>query len=523
MHRLLSAASCALILACGPRDQSAPGASGDCDAAAQHIASCHGEEVATAFAQNCTPQAASDALADKCGTLEEGKADSLSTQILSPPERHFKYGSIGADKLGIPVALLHAIPIVCSDLLPPGADPRNRPFEAFGLIYESGQDLPIGFSRRRVPLVGIELVGNTCSACHTSTVRESPSAPPSVYFGAPAVRFDVEAYNNFLLGCIGDSSRFNSKNLNAAFDELGVYGFSRFLAYKSSFFRLFVANLEDQVASVVRDGPWGPGRDDAIGLSAAILLGPEFVPPVAAPVDFPSVWNQDARAGQALHWDGASGSAEERNILVAVGAGTPKHGVPLASIAAIQRYLEKLEPPAYPFNVDATLAAAGKPIFEQRCQSCHSEGGGRLWEVVDIAEIGTDPNRLDVVTEAGIAETNALWGYGWEFSQFSKTSGYVNSLLDGIWLRAPYLHNGSVPTLRDLLKPAAERPTSFYRGNDSYDQKDVGFVSTVATEGARSYTLIETWKQGNGSGGHEYGTDLSEADTDALLEYLKTL
>lgn len=523
MHRTLSAFFCALLLGCAPDDSAGPGGSGACAAATEHVAGCYGDEVAVAFAESCTAQAASAALADKCGSLEEGKADSFSTQILSPPVEHFKYGSIGADKLGVPIALLKAIPIVCADLLPPGSDPRVRPLEAFGLIYEPGQELPIGFSKRRVPLVGIELVGNTCSACHTSTVRETPSATPSMYFGAPAVRFDVEAYNDFLLGCIGDNTRFNAKNLNKAFDELGVYGFSRFLAYKSSFFRLFVANLEDQVASVVRDGPWGPGRDDAIGLSAAILLGPEFVPPVAAPVDFPAVWNQDARTGQALHWDGASGSAEERNILVSVGAGTPKHGVPIASIAAIQSYLEKLDPPAYPFAVDAALAAAGKPIFEQRCGSCHSEGGSRLWEVVDIGEIRTDKNRLNVVTEAGIAETNSLWGYGWEFSQFSKTNGYVSGLLDGIWLRAPYLHNGSVPTLRDLLKPAAQRPTSFYRGNDTYDQKNVGFVSDVASEGARNYSRIETWRQGNGSGGHEYGTDLSESDTDALLEYLKTL
>jgi hypothetical protein len=82
------------------------------------------------------------------------------------------------------------------------------------------------------------------------------------------------------------------------------------------------------------------------------------------------------------------------------------------------------------------------------------------------------------------------------------------------------------PTLRDLLRPAVERPSSFYRGNDTYNQDDVGFVSTLASEGARSYTLIDTLRQGNGNGGHEgpqYGTDLSESDKDALIEYLKTL
>src|SRR5574340_174234 len=57
-------------------------------------------------------------------------------------------------------------------------------------------------------------------------------------------------------------------------------------------------------------------------------------------------------------------------------------------------------------------------------------------------------------------------------------SGYIASFLDGIWLRAPYLHNGSVPTLHDLLEPIEKRPTVFYRGYDVYDQSKVGFVTS---------------------------------------------
>ena len=513
-----------LAFACGGSDsdpQASPG--GDCAAATQQVAACYGGEVAADFADSCTPEVAAETLADKCQVAPDGKADGFTTDILSPREEHFKYGSIGADKLGIPIALMKAIPLVCADTLPPGGDPRDRPLRAFGMIYEPGEELPIGFSRRRIPLVGITLVGNTCSGCHTATVRETPTSPRQVYFGAPNQRFDVEAYNNFLLGCISDSSRFNSTNLNNAFDELGIYGINRLLAYKGSFFRAFVKRVQRQVDSVVRDGAWGPGRDDAIGLSAAILLGPQFVPPKPAPVDYPSVWNQEARRGQALHWDGASGSAEERNILVSVGAGTPRHSVPLASISAIQKWLEDLPPPAYPFVIDQQLAQKGKPIFDQLCANCHAPSGSRLWQVVDLLEIGTDPNRVDVVTSEGIDETNSLWGYGWSFSQFKKTNGYLNSLLDGVWLRAPYLHNGSVPTMRDLLKPAAQRPKSFYRGNDTYNQVDMGFVSELPNEGATQYMLFDTTRQGNDNGGHEYGTTLSDTDADALLEYLKTL
>jgi hypothetical protein len=109
------------------------------------------------------------------------------------------------------------------------------------------------------------------------------------------------------------------------------------------------------------------------------------------------------------------------------------------------------------------------------------------------------------------------------------------------------LHNGSVPTLRDLLKPGAQRPQVFYRGYDVYDQQNVGFVSQAerfAPDGRslddpndqRAYFRFDTRvnqagrtprerNEGNSNTGHEgdaYGTSLSPEDKDALLEYLKT-
>ncbi len=120
-------------------------------------------------------------------------------------------------------------------------------------------------------------------------------------------------------------------------------------------------------------------------------------------------------------------------------------------------------------------------------------------------------------------------GYGEErFSHFRKTFGYANSPLDGIWLRAPYLHNGSVPTLRDLLEPSDKRPKTFYRGYDVYDQKKVGFVGDVAEEKGRKFFLFDTDETKSpairikGHEGKRYGTELSGRDKDALVEYLKT-
>ena len=94
--------------------------------------------------------------------------------------------------------------------------------------------------------------------------------------------------------------------------------------------------------------------------------------------------------------------------------------------------------------------------------------------------------------------------------------------LDGVWLRAPYLHNGSVPTLRDLLEPVNARPKTFHRGYDVYDPVKVGFVSTVPSDANRKYFKFDTSKSGNSNSGHVYGTELGSADKDALVEYLKT-
>jgi hypothetical protein len=97
--------------------------------------------------------------------------------------------------------------------------------------------------------------------------------------------------------------------------------------------------------------------------------------------------------------------------------------------------------------------------------------------------------------------------------------------LDGLWLRAPYLHNGSVPNLRELLEPSAKRSKVFYRGDDVYDPANVGFESNVPERDGRKFFRYDTSVRGNGNQGHEgkeYGTELSPADKNALLEYLKT-
>jgi hypothetical protein len=176
----------------------------------------------------------------------------------------------------------------------------------------------------------------------------------------------------------------------------------------------------------------------------------------------------------------------------------------------LQAYLERKSVPAYPYGDDGVQpekVAAGAAVFKRVCGSCHAKDSPLVGRVMPIAEVRTDPDYATRRSKAGTAE------------------GYVVPHLDGIWLRGPYLHNGSVPTIRDLLAPAQQRPAQFYRGYDVLDRKKLGFVSQDNGDAMmkRGGMLFDTAKQGNGNQGHEYGTELQEDEKEALIEFMKTL
>jgi hypothetical protein len=120
------------------------------------------------------------------------------------------------------------------------------------------------------------------------------------------------------------------------------------------------------------------------------------------------------------------------------------------------------------------------------------------------------------------------------FSRSSAFLGYVSRPLNGVWATAPYLHNGSVPTLYDLLSPPDERSREFYVGTREYDPKDVGFVKkkeeVVAgrTLNPGNTFLFRTRHSdgslldGNSNSGHDYGR-IEPDDRRKIIEYLKTL
>lgn len=247
------------------------------------------------------------------------------------------------------------------------------------------------------------------------------------------------------------------------------------------------------------------------------------------------------------------------------------------SLVAMEESLRRLKSPRWPENIlppiDRKLAARGQALYEANCQSCHAlinrdDPRRAVVAMITGADVvGTDPTAAQDVASARIP-TGVLQGaispqgqrYGADalalalladlatrtvaahpvaaaaaianakIHRQEKTPkqgkhdpkanlfAYKARPLNGIWASAPYLHNGSVPTLYDLLLPAAERPKKFSVGRMEYDPRKVGYVS----DGEVPFVL-DTSLGGNSSRGHEYGTRLSDAERWALVEYLKTL
>ena len=136
--------------------------------------------------------------------------------------------------------------------------------------------------------------------------------------------------------------------------------------------------------------------------------------------------------------------------------------------------------------------------------------------MIPLAQIGTDPERMHSWSKAAAEEANRkVKELGIDRPPMTELDpyGYLSPPLDGLWMRAPYLHNGSVPTLRDLLNPPNERPQTFHRGYDVYDPVKVGFQEpperAVGPFGQmeQRYFLFDTRRRGDGNGGHLYGTD----------------
>lgn len=201
----------------------------------------------------------------------------------------------------------------------------------------------------------------------------------------------------------------------------------------------------------------------------------------------------------------------------------------------VRSWITSLAPPAYPFPIDRALADRGHGVFDATCSRCHGtygDGGAYPNRLLSTEEIGTDP-----VLASGSAQFAAPF-VGWfkdsffgEIARLEPQQGYVAPPLDGIWATAPYLHNGSVPTVAALLD-SSQRPTYWTRSFDStkYDPAALGWLFDAVDHGKEGETdlktknaLYDTTRLGYSNAGHTYGDGLSAEDRAAVIEYLKTL
>ncbi len=191
-------------------------------------------------------------------------------------------------------------------------------------------------------------------------------------------------------------------------------------------------------------------------------------------------------------------------------------------------FIYSLEPPKYTGPIDAQKAAAGKVLFEKSCAFCHGQYG-------DSKKF---PNLL--IPESIIQTDSALYKSNYSNPQFVEWfnkswftsgdhparlepfSGYMAPPLDGVWITAPYLHNGSVPTLEALLNSKL-RPRYWSRDfkNPAYDYQKLGWQYTEHKSGGRG--IYNTDKKGYGAYGHYFGDKLTDSERASVIEYLKTL
>ena len=150
--------------------------------------------------------------------------------------------------------------------------------------------------------------------------------------------------------------------------------------------------------------------------------------------------------------------------------------------------------------------------------------------MIPIETIGTDSVRFRALTESHRTWYQASWfAHHGKKQVVIRPSGYVAPPLDGIWATAPYLHNGSVPTLWGILNPG-KRPTVWKRTEDGYDTNHVGLEAKHYAEPPEisnnrwlQRTFFDTRQPGKSASGHRFPDVLSPAEKKSVLEYLKTL
>jgi hypothetical protein len=264
--------------------------------------------------------------------------------------------------------------------------------------------------------------------------------------------------------------------------------------------------------------------------------------PTMIPTDTPPWWRVKKKAG---HFYNGMGRGDHRGSMMFASSvcvddvATAEQMVDY--FADISAYIESLEPPSWPWEVDEALAAEGEALFECSCAGCHgtysSDPAAETYPnlLLPLDVIGTDSSvALASASDIGSAADwfNSSWYGQWtQLLPEDPFPGYTAPPLDGIWATAPFLHNGSVPSLALVLDSTA-RPTWWRRAtynSSDYDQTELGWRYQVLDHGQDTASEMErkhiydTTITAHGNAGHTFGDHFTDAERAAVLEYLKTI
>ncbi|MEZ4240638.1 MAG: c-type cytochrome [Myxococcota bacterium] len=292
-------------------------------------------------------------------------------------------------------------------------------------------------------------------------------------------------------------------------------------------------------APAVTSGTGAVGANDAWGLGVQLVN--DLYPDPEVNLHFgyqrPGAW-WTLKYKDRMYSDGAAGADGYRTMmamLLAYGF-TPAEAATLEpEFQDVQQFLWSLEAPAWPYDPPADDAVArGRAVFDDTCARCHGVHSGPDAaypdRIVPLDEVGTDPVRAANFrqVEADFLNDSVSAAFGSDLLQ--ATGGYLAPPLVGIWARAPYFHNASVPDLAGVVD-SASRPDVWERtgsGADDYDPERVGWRYTVPADPLDASTLEgrrihDAAREGLSNGGHPFGDALSDAERADLLAYLVTL
>ena len=429
-------------------------------------------------------------------------------------------------------------------------------------VVRRRSDLPIGFTTGDISPVGgtkVRLANLGCAACHAgvSYGANGQPQPDRAMLGMPNSSIDLEAYT---LAVFRATRRFaDSDRLLPAADTL----FPGMSASERASLRFLVLPLARRrlaaLAGVDRPLPFpngAPGSTNGVAALKAVLDVPllgggrDDAGVVSIPDLADRVWKTSLLADGAYAVPGTprqsvttAASLDEPHLralaaittfftVPSMGVHPEAAGSSLNDATAIMGFLKTYRPQPIPVAVDPLAARRGAQIYAANCAACHGDYGGnptapRLVRFPNwIGDVGTDALRataFDKALAAAVGKTDYR-----DRISVGIGRGYVAPPLGGAWASAPYLHNGSVATLADLLSPDM-RLRRFMVGGHALDFNRVGLrlaPNGAYPQGYRPFSTpawIDTSAPGRGNQGHRFGATLSATDKRDLLAFLKLL